>query len=157
MFVFVKILFFFLSTWPDRFTVYGTYNFHYTHVWLWLFLAMLQNFKIIRNHVFVFFKNKKNSEKWEGNRKTPLALHFSSVAPSIILWWMSLRQAVSGGTSHVNHITKEKILYFEKWQTNGAWKHALPNSNYHYFPQPLQKNSTQSTSSTPVCISSIMN
>lgn len=66
--------------------------------------------------------------------------------------------SVCGGSSHVDHIMKEKILHFEKWQTNGAWKHALPNSNYRFLPQPLQRNSTQSTSTTPVyTISSIMN
>lgn len=47
----------------------------------------------------------------------------------------------------------ESKYHTEKWQTDGAWKYALPNSNYHFLPQLLQGNSSQSAYSIPVFVS----
>lgn len=60
---------------------------------------------------------------------------------------MSLEEALVWNSSW-----KGKYSAFEKWQTNGAWKHAFPNSNYCFLPQPLQRNSrvTPCTSNTSV-------
>lgn len=124
---FMNLVFFLLMLFRDQ----QLYSF-ITH-------AMQINFEYdLKYYIYLnSFKAIKQRER------TQITLHLSFVAssPSVILQRMSLRQTVSAEEALV-WITSWRRKYHTKWQTNGAWKHALPNSNYCFLPQPLQRNST---------------
>lgn len=65
---------------------------------------------------------KKSREKYLINTTILLSI-INNQAQWICAEW--LWDKVSGGSFCTDLLTKKKILHFDKWQTNGAWKHAL--------------------------------